>query len=106
MTCYTAFNGIITDEITASDGIITDDVALSGIITDTLAVNGLISEVIQWISAVNVTQSTLVGGIITLSVQGDPVGESLNGLIGTTVTAVNGLIDDSGIALNGKLCTC
>ena len=102
--CYTAFNGIITDEITASQGLITDDFAENGLITDTLAVDGLITEVIQWTSQVLVTQATLVGGIITLSVSGEPVGESVNGLIGTTTTAVNGLIDDSITAMNGKLC--
>tara|TARA_R110002096_G_scaffold202758_4_gene387499 strand:+ start:915 stop:1346 length:432 start_codon:yes stop_codon:yes gene_type:complete len=104
--CYTAFSGIITDEITAGEGLITDDFAENGLITDTLAINGLISEVIQWTSAVSVSQATLVTGIITLSASGGPVGNSVNGLIGTTTTAVNGLIDDSGIALNSKLCCC
>jgi len=104
--CYTVFSGIITDEVTAGQGLIADDFAENGIITEYSATNGLITEVIQWTSQVNVTQATLVGGIITLSQSGEPVGDSMNGLIGTTTTAVNGLIDDSGIAVNSKLCCC
>ena len=104
--CDTLFSGIITDEDTAGNGLIFDDFAENGLISEYCAVSGLITEVIQWTSAVSVTQATLVGGIITLTVNGDPVGESVNGLIGTTITAGNGLIDDSITAMNGKLCCC
>ena len=104
--CYTAFTGIITDETTSRNGIITDDAAFNGIIEDTQAFNGVITEVIEWTSQVNVTQATLVGGIITLTVNGEPAGQAMNGLIDNSITAMNGLINEDGIALNSKLCVC
>ena len=105
--CNAAFSGIITDEDIASNGLVfDDDIASNGLITEYCAVNGLISDVIVWTSQVSVTQSTLVGGIISLSTTGEPVGTSLSGLIDTTDTAVNGLIDTTDTAMNGLLCSC
>lgn len=104
--CLVIFDGVITDEVTAVNGIITDDAAFNGIIEEILAVNGLITEVIQHTSQVNVAQATLVGGMISLTVNGEPVGQAVIGLIDDSITAVNGLIDDTGIALNSVLCTC
>ena len=104
--CDTLFSGIITDEDTAGNGLIFDDFAENGLISEYCAVSGLITEVIQWTSAVDVTQSGMIGGIVTLTVPGDPAGTSVNGLIDSADIASNGLIDTTDTAMNGKLCCC
>jgi len=104
--CFIGLVSTITDEDTGTISSITDSLGLVSDIAEDFGLVSKIQVIIQVSPQGNVTQATLINGIITLSTFGEPVGIGLTGTIDASDTGTVSTIDDSPIGLISTICEC
>ena len=104
--CPEGFIGILDGDSIGLVGLLdADSIGFEGVIAD-LGFIGSIEFPITAIPQGNVTQATLIGGIITLSVSAEPVGLGFIGAIDSNSIGLIGAIDTSDIGFIGEICDC
>lgn len=105
--CNCGFIGVIeADDIGFEGLIVSADIGFEGLITDSIGFNGTIGPIITVFKTFNANQGSMLGGILTLSVTGEPIGIGFEGNINDIDVGFNGTIDNSNIGFNGTVCDC
>lgn len=107
MSCDIGFIGTIQSSDIGFIGTINPiDLGFQGDMPESIGFQGNIGEEIIVVPQGNVTQATLVGGIITLSVSSEPIGLGFQGHLHTSDIGFIGTIDNSDIGFQGHICNC
>ncbi len=105
--CNTGFIGKIEASDIGFQGLLDPiDLGFEGIVTDSIGFNGNIGPIITVTKTFNPNQGSMIYGILTLSVTGEPIGIGFQGKIHTDDQGFIGAIDDSDIGFNGTVCGC